>query len=131
MSSNEAAWLNAQKAPLEVKPAPYPTPAEDELVIKNGAIAINPIDWIGQESLSMAFSWIKPPFIMGTDAAGEVVQVGSSVTRFKVGDRVVCHCVGANKKYNTAAKGAFQLYPVALERMTSPIPDRCAPKLYT
>lgn len=129
MPSNTAAWLNGQKTPLEVKPAPYTAPAEDELVIKNGAVAINPIDWIGQDSANLAFSWIKFPFIMGTDVTGEVVQVGSSVARFKVGDRVVSHCVGANKKYNTPTKGAFQMYPVALARMTSPIPDRWVPSL--
>jgi D-arabinose 1-dehydrogenase-like Zn-dependent alcohol dehydrogenase len=32
------------------------------------------------------FSWIKYPFIFGHDNAGEVVEVGSSVTRFKVGE---------------------------------------------
>lgn len=124
MPPNKAAWLNGQKAPLEVKPAPYTTPAENELVIKNGAVAINPIDWIGQDSGNLAFPWIKYPFIMGTDVAGEVVQVGSSVARFKVGDRVVSHSVGASKKHNTPTKGAFQMYPVALARMTSPIPER-------
>lgn len=124
MPPNKAAWLSGQKAPLEVKPAPYTAPTDNELVIRTGAIAINPIDWIAQDSLKMAFSWINCPFVMGTDIAGEVVEVGPHVTRFKVGDRVVSHCIGVNKKYNTATKGAFQLYPVLLERMTSPIPDR-------
>jgi NADPH:quinone reductase-like Zn-dependent oxidoreductase len=29
------------------------------------------------------------PFIFGTDVAGTVVQLGSSVTRFNVGQRVI------------------------------------------
>lgn len=33
-------------------------------------------------------SRVKPPAILGHEIAGEVVEVGSSVTRFKVGDRV-------------------------------------------
>ena len=29
------------------------------------------------------------PFIFGTDVAGTVVQLGSNVTRFKIGQRVI------------------------------------------
>lgn len=124
MPSNSAAWLKGLKAPLQVEPAPYTKPGETEILIKNGAVAINPIDWIGQESANMVYPWVTLPFVTGTDVAGEVVEVGSDVTRFKVGDRVVSHAVGANKKYNTATKGGFQQYTIALPCMTSPIPGR-------
>jgi NADPH:quinone reductase-like Zn-dependent oxidoreductase len=46
MPSNAAAWLVAKHAKLEVKSAPYTSPREDEIVIKNHAVAINPIDWM-------------------------------------------------------------------------------------
>ena len=124
MPSNSAAWLKRLKAPLVVESAPYTTPAETEILIRNGAVAINPIDGIGQDSGNMAFPWLKYPFITGTDIAGEVVEVGSSVTRFKVGDRVVSHAVGARKLYNTSTKGAFQKYTIGLPHITSCIPDR-------
>lgn len=55
--------------------------------------------------------------------AGEIVEVGSQVTRFKVGDRVVGQAVGKDEKRNTDAEGAFQLYVVLLEHMASPIPE--------
>ncbi|KAI9744136.1 MAG: hypothetical protein M1818_002288 [Claussenomyces sp. TS43310] len=46
MPSNAAAWLPAAKVnPLEVKSAPYTSPGEDEIVVKTGAVAINPVDW--------------------------------------------------------------------------------------
>jgi NADPH:quinone reductase-like Zn-dependent oxidoreductase len=99
-----------------------PPPSHDEIVIKNGAVAINPIDWIKVDMGNMVFPWLKCPCILGTDIAGEVVEVGREVTRFKVGDRVVAHAVGTGQKYNTATKGAFQTYTVCLPHMTAHIP---------
>ncbi|CAD6594524.1 MAG: hypothetical protein ASARMPRED_000587 [Alectoria sarmentosa] len=124
MPSNTAAWQTAPKVkPLEVKSAPYTSPRENEIVIKNGAVAINPIDWIIQDMGKMMFSSLTYPFILGLDTAGEVVEVGPGVTRFKVGDRVVGHANGTDEKYNSPAHGAFQLYTVLLVNAASPIPS--------
>ena len=65
---------------------------------------------------------MKFPFVLGSDLAGEVVQVGSGITRFKVGDRVLGHALGVDKKRNRAAEGAFQQYTVLLNHMAAPIP---------
>jgi NADPH:quinone reductase-like Zn-dependent oxidoreductase len=51
MAQNRAAWIEAAKAnPLVVGDAPYWTPGKDQLLIKNGAVAINPVDWKVQDS---------------------------------------------------------------------------------
>ena len=55
MPSNTAAWLGAYKSPLEVGPAPYTHPAADEIVVKNQALAINPLDWILQVAGNIAY----------------------------------------------------------------------------
>ncbi|KAJ4373998.1 hypothetical protein N0V83_002737 [Neocucurbitaria cava] len=124
MATNAAAWIPAPKQRFQVKEASYPTPGPDEIITKNRAVAINPVDWILQDlGTSMAFGWIKYPFIFGHDVAGEVVQVGSKVTRFRIGDRVVGQALSTDDKVNNAAYGGFQLYTVLLERTTSPIPD--------
>ena len=86
-------------------------------------MAINPIDWIIQDMGKMMFSSLKYPFILGFDTAGEVVEVGPGVTRFKVGDRVVGHANGTDEKYNSPAHGAFQLYTVLLVNAASSIPS--------
>jgi NADPH:quinone reductase-like Zn-dependent oxidoreductase len=123
MPSNTAAWLTASKAnPLEVKTAPYTPPRENEIVIKNGAVAINPVDWLKQDMGDMMFSWIKYPFVLCSDVAGEIVEIGPAVTRFKVGDRVVGRAVGIGQKYNSSTKGAFQAHTVLFTHMASPIP---------
>ena len=123
MPSNTAAWLVAYRSRLEIKPAPYTHPSDDEIVVKNHAVAINPLDWILQVAGSVAYRWIKLPFVLGTDVAGEVVEVGSAVTRFAVGDRVLGMAVGTDKDSNSPARGAFQTYTVVLERLAAPIPS--------
>ena len=123
MPTNAAAWSTGTQKPLEVRKAPYTRPLADELVVKNGAVAINPVDWLKIELGDIMFSWIKYPFVLGYDNAGEVVEVGSSVTRFKVGDRVVGNAVGMNEKTNKSSHGSFQNYTVLKQHMTSPIPD--------
>jgi len=123
MPINTAAWLAAKQAKLEVKEAPYTPPRENEIVVRNFAVSINPIDWIKQCSGNFLFSWVKYPFILGSDLAGEVVEVGSGVTRFRKGGRVLAHAVGVDKKRNSAAEGSFQEYTVILAHMASPIPN--------
>jgi NADPH:quinone reductase-like Zn-dependent oxidoreductase len=121
MPTNTAAWLGAKQTKLEVKSAPYTPPRENEIVVKNHAVAINPVDWMIQ--VAGIFRWITYPFVLGSDLAGEVVAVGNAVTRFKVGDHVLGHAVGTDKDSNSSAEGAFQAYTVVLARMAAPIPS--------
>ena len=123
MPTNTAAWIGTRGAQLEVGPAPYPTPGPDQLVVRNHAVAVNPLDWLIQVAGSVVYRWLTYPGVLGSDVAGEVVEVGSAVTRFRVGDRVLAHAVGTDKDSNRAAEGGFQTYTVVQERMTSPIPD--------
>ncbi|KEQ79114.1 GroES-like protein [Aureobasidium pullulans EXF-150] len=101
---NQAAWLNASKSALEVGPAPYTHPGPDQLVIRNAAIGINPIDWLKQSLGEGILPHIRYPTIFGEDIAGTVVATGEGVTRFHVGDRV------------------FALYTIAREWLTCPLP---------
>jgi threonine dehydrogenase-like Zn-dependent dehydrogenase len=126
MPTNTAAWIKARKTQLEVGPAPYTPPGDDQIVVRNHAVAINPLDWIIQVAGNLTFRWLNYPTVLGADVAGEVVEVGQAVTRFRVGDRVLGHAVGTDKDSNRAAEGAFQQYTVLLERMTSPDPGHDA-----
>lgn len=86
MASNQAAWLEGKDAhPLAIGAADMPKPGPLEVVIKNHAVAINPLDWKMQAGMHAE----KFPMIMGTDIAGEIHGVGSEVKNFKIGDRVL------------------------------------------
>ena len=122
MPSNTAAWLSAQKVrPLEVKSAPYTPPGENEIVVKNAAIALNPVDSGRQDLGDALFAWTTYPCVLGADVAGEVVEVGSGVSRFQPGDRVTG--LGLELSSNKPAYGAFQAYTVLSSHMVSPIPS--------
>ncbi len=120
---NSAAWLTAPHAQLEVADAPYTRPDDDQIVVRAHAVAVNPQDWITQVAANLTYRWLTYPTVLGSDVAGEVVEVGKDVTRFAVGDRVIGQAVGTDKDSNRASEGAFQRYAVILERLASPIPD--------
>jgi NADPH:quinone reductase-like Zn-dependent oxidoreductase len=122
MPTNTAAWLVSEKAnPLEVKPADYTPPGDNEIVVKNRAVALNLVDWARQFMGNALFPWVQYPCILGSDVAGEVQEVGSNVTNVKVGDRVLGMAGGL--KTNRPADAAFQTYTVLPAHMASPIPS--------
>lgn len=83
---NQAAWLTKVDTPLEVGDAPLPTAGRGEIVIKNAAVAINPLDCHMQDVGVFVQQW---PTVIGCEVAGEVHEIGSDVDRFKKGDRVI------------------------------------------
>ena len=83
--SNQAAVLKEAKARLIIEERPIPKPGQDEILVKNAALATNPVDWKMQDSGYFIDSY---PTILGSDVAGTVEGVGSGVTHFKNGDRV-------------------------------------------
>ncbi|OKL57463.1 hypothetical protein UA08_06933 [Talaromyces atroroseus] len=116
---NEAAWLRASGAyPLEIGPGPQPDPAEDEVVIKVSYAAANPLDWRLQDGLPFPMDF---PNILGADVAGTVVQLGSKVTRFQLGQRVLGLCNGL--VVNKRANSGWQRYSTCPEILVSAIPD--------
>ncbi|WPG99406.1 Hypothetical protein R9X50_00222000 [Acrodontium crateriforme] len=118
MSGNKAAWLDGKAAQLRIAEAEMYEPEKDEVLIKNGAVAINPVDWKIQDYGIFLQQW---PNIIGTDSSGEVVKIGSGVQNVKVGDRVAAHLI--NLKTNQPKHGAFQLYSIAKAATVARIPD--------
>ncbi|SFK38257.1 NADPH:quinone reductase [Amycolatopsis sacchari] len=120
---NLALWLPKRGARFEVGPAPYTPPAPNEVVVRARALAVNPVDGMPGFAYRFVVPWLTYPAVVGSDVAGEVVEVGTGVTRLRPGDRVVGHAFGVEKSQNRAAEGAFQHYVVLMQHMVAPIPD--------
>jgi len=73
---------------LKIKEIEEPKPKSNEVVFKVKATALNYDDIWGMRGKPIE---IPLPHISGTDAAGEVIEVGNDVKCIKVGDRVVSH----------------------------------------
>lgn len=116
---NLAAWQRQPGEPLAIGPAALPTLARGEILVKNEAVAINPLDYLLQD-LSV-LPWLAYPAIVGSDVAGTVVAIGKGVERFAIGDRVLGQAVGTT--VNQPGQGAFQQHTVVLDHMAAPIPD--------
>lgn len=115
---NKAAWLDGKGSKLRVDKIDQPRPGADEVVIKNHAIAVNPVDWKIQDSGMFVKEF---PFVLGCDVAGEVYETGANVTKFKKGDRVTAHLVGLVSQKQQ--DGGFAHYSAAPATTTAIIPD--------
>ena len=116
--SNQAAVLKEAKAQLTIEERPIPKPGADELLVRNAAVATNPVDWKMQSTGNFIESY---PTILGSDIAGTVEDVGSGATHFKKGDRVTGFArVLASKNPD---HGAFQQYTVVQECASTKLPD--------
>lgn len=82
----KAVRINAWGQPVQIEDISQPAPANDEVVVRVHAAAVNPVDGaIAAGYLQMMYS---APLTLGTDFAGEVVAVGADVQHVKPGDIV-------------------------------------------
>jgi NADPH:quinone reductase-like Zn-dependent oxidoreductase len=91
---------------LEIVNLEKPVPADDEVLVKVRAAAVNPLDWHylrGTPYLMRMGTGLRRPkeVRMGVDFAGTVMTVGRNVTRFKPGDAVFGGRTGAFAEYVT------------------------------
>lgn len=122
-TGHRALWLASPGGPFRVGDAPVPTPGPGEIVVRAGAVAVNPIDAMGGIARRVVLPWLRYPAVLGSDVAGEITALGSSVDGLKIGDRVVGYAVGVDKSRNRHAEGAFQTHVVLLQHMCSPLPE--------
>lgn len=90
-----------------------PSVTNDTVLVKVHAASINPLDLRVLEGEFKAILPVKFPFILGNDFAGTVVEVGSKVTQFKVGDEVYAKTDlnGAFAEYTVVQQSSLALKP--------------------
>ena len=66
-----------------------PQVESDQVLIAVKAVSVNPVDTKIRAGLMPGFPNKHFPKILGRDVAGHVIAVGSAVSKFKIGDRVV------------------------------------------
>ena len=103
---------------LELEDVEKPAPADDEVLVKVHAAAVNPLDWHymrGSPYIMRLMSGLGAPdrTSLGVDFAGTVEAVGKNVTKFKPGDEVFGGSSGAFAEYVTVREDkALVLKPV-------------------
>jgi NADPH:quinone reductase len=113
----KAAFIETTGSPDAIRygDLPQPVPQSGEVLVRVGAVAVNPIDlYIRAGTVAMS---LPKPFIVGCDLAGTVEQLGPEVSRFKVGDRVW----GSNQGL-LGRQGTFAEYACVSEDWLYPTP---------
>lgn len=104
---------------IEIQERTIPVPAENEVLVKVEYVGICGSDLHYFEFGRIGDFVVKPPFVLGHEAGGTVVEVGSNVKNLKVGDRVAMepgktcgHCELCKQgKYNLCKDVVFFATP--------------------
>jgi NADPH:quinone reductase-like Zn-dependent oxidoreductase len=100
---------------LKLEEIDKPLPADDEVLIKIRAAALNPLDYhfLRHTFIRRIMAKLSKVKILkpGRDFAGEVEAVGRNVTQFKAGDEVFGGCNGAFAEYVCARESKLAIKP--------------------
>ena len=106
-------------AVLESRDIDRPEIGDDQVLVRVRAAGVNPADWAVMSGLPYiarpVYGLPRPKArVRGTDVAGVVEAVGSSVTRFQPGDEVFGSAHGSYAEYAAAAEDELALKPANL-----------------
>ena len=99
---------------VQIQDLPIPSPQDDEIVIKVHASCLNRADLgiVAGKAHGAQGPSADQGTRLGLECAGTVSALGQSVTRFKLGDRVMC-----------TAAGAFAEYVSVNQHRVTPLPE--------
>jgi NADPH:quinone reductase-like Zn-dependent oxidoreductase len=96
---------------------PRPPPAPKDLLVAVRAASVNPVDFKIRDGKVKILLPYTMPITLGNDLSGEVVEVGSEVTRFRPGDAIYA-------RLDKDKIGAFAEYALVRESAAAKKPGR-------
>lgn len=100
---------------------PIPTPKEDEVLVKLEYVGICGSDMHYYEAGAIGDFVVEPPFVLGHEPGGTVVEVGSKVKHLKVGDRVALEPGKTCGHCRYCREGKYNLCPDVVFFATPPV----------
>src|SRR5579884_3964509 len=100
---------------LRYETVPTPKAGIDQVVVKVGATSINPIDWKIRRGDMKDVMALNFPVIPGRDVAGEVVETGTNVSKWKPGQRVMGVVNGSYAEFVMAPSNVLAAIPEGLD----------------
>ena len=100
---------------------PIPTPKENEVLVKLEYVGICGSDLHYYEKGAIGDFVVEPPFVLGHEPGGTVVEVGSGVTHLKVGDRVALEPGKTCGRCKYCRQGKYNLCPDVVFFATPPV----------
>lgn len=67
---------------------PAPVPGPQDILVRVRSAGLNPVDFKFRQGQLKVIYRPRLPFVLGNEISGEVIAVGSGVTRFRPGDRI-------------------------------------------
>lgn len=118
MSTQKALVVTSIGQPVTLTTRPIPQPSPHQIQLRVTVAALNPHDHKARDH--GLFIQESLPAILANDVAGVVTSVGSSVTRFKVGDRVFTYGKINDPGYT---QRGLQEYIIADEDISAKVPE--------
>lgn len=100
---------------------PIPVPGADEVLVKLEYVGICGSDMHYYESGAIGDYVVEPPFVLGHEPGGVVVEVGKDVTHLKVGDRVALEPGKTCGHCEFCRTGRYNLCPDVVFFATPPV----------
>ena len=100
---------------------PIPTPKADEVLVKLEYVGICGSDMHYYETGAIGDYVVEPPFVLGHEPGGTVVEVGSNVKHLKAGDRVALEPGKTCGRCEFCRQGKYNLCPDVVFFATPPV----------
>lgn len=100
---------------------PIPTPADNEVLVKLEYVGICGSDLHYYETGAIGSYVVEPPFVLGHEPGGVVVEVGKNVKHLKVGDKVALEPGKTCGHCEFCRQGLYNLCPDVVFFATPPV----------